>query len=127
MSDQPIICDGCRVRNPWEHRCYGHLARVNDERANGPCACEDCRAAEHRERESRRGAFFQLRLRDVQRRIRARTTVTKQRRPWRDAHPSIRCQATVRLRDESWAQCGRAQDSIRRCGSRASLFRSSTW
>lgn len=32
------------------------------------------------------------------------------RRPWRDAHPSIRCRATVRLRDGSTAQCGRAHD-----------------
>lgn len=26
------ICDGCDVRDPWEHRCHGE-----------PCACEDCR------------------------------------------------------------------------------------
>lgn len=38
----PILCDGCRVRGAWEHRCHGRLARVNDERALGPCECGDC-------------------------------------------------------------------------------------
>lgn len=28
----PTRCDGCNVREPWEHRCHGE-----------PCACEDCR------------------------------------------------------------------------------------
>lgn len=25
------ICDGCNVREPWEHRCHGE-----------PCQCEEC-------------------------------------------------------------------------------------
>jgi len=29
---------------------------------------------------------------------------------FRDAHPSRRCQARIRLRDGSLAQCGRARD-----------------
>lgn len=29
-----MICAGCDVREPWEHRCHGW-----------PCACEECRAA----------------------------------------------------------------------------------
>lgn len=26
------LCDGCAVRDPWEHRCHG-----------GPCPCPECR------------------------------------------------------------------------------------
>lgn len=38
----PILCDGCRVRGPWEHRCHGNMARVDDEPAGGPCVCPEC-------------------------------------------------------------------------------------
>lgn len=30
-----MICDGCNVREPWEHRCHGK-----------PCPCEECREAD---------------------------------------------------------------------------------
>jgi hypothetical protein len=38
----PVICDGCRVRGSWEHRCHGQLARVNDETAGRACECTEC-------------------------------------------------------------------------------------
>jgi len=31
-SVAPVICDGCNVREPWEHRCHGK-----------PCECPRCR------------------------------------------------------------------------------------
>jgi len=38
----PIICDGCNVREPWEHRCHGSNAYINGECTTMPCACPDC-------------------------------------------------------------------------------------
>ena len=32
MSDM-YICDGCNVREPWEHRCFG---------TSYGCGCEEC-------------------------------------------------------------------------------------
>jgi hypothetical protein len=29
------LCDGCNVREPFEHRCHG-----------APCPCEECREAD---------------------------------------------------------------------------------
>jgi hypothetical protein len=43
------VCDGCNVRQPWEHRCHGLDASeivVNGERVRGSCECPDCREAE---------------------------------------------------------------------------------
>jgi NTP pyrophosphatase (non-canonical NTP hydrolase) len=38
-----IICDGCNVRDPWEHRCHGSNAYVRGERTGLPCECHQCR------------------------------------------------------------------------------------
>jgi hypothetical protein len=38
----PIVCDGCRVREPWEHRCHGRMARVGDEPTGRSCECAEC-------------------------------------------------------------------------------------
>lgn len=37
-----VICDGCNVREPWEHRCHGSNAYVSGERVGKPCECRDC-------------------------------------------------------------------------------------
>jgi hypothetical protein len=37
-----VICDGCRVNEPFEHRCHGRMARVNDEPVGKPCECSEC-------------------------------------------------------------------------------------
>ena len=37
-----LICDGCNVRAPFEHRCHGDRAFVNGEATGKPCQCEDC-------------------------------------------------------------------------------------
>lgn len=41
------VCDGCNVKEPWEHRCHGDDAVVLGERVGGPCRCTDdvCLAA----------------------------------------------------------------------------------
>lgn len=43
----PILCDGCNVREPFEHRCHGYSApriQVAGEWVNASCECEDCTA-----------------------------------------------------------------------------------
>lgn len=37
-----VICDGCNVRPPHEHRCQGDQAHVRDEPTYRPCECGDC-------------------------------------------------------------------------------------
>src|SRR5208282_1618027 len=41
-NTMPIICDGCSVREPWEHRCHGSNSYVNGERTGLSCECPDC-------------------------------------------------------------------------------------
>ena len=36
------ICDGCAVREGWEHKCHGAEATVQGERAGLPCECPEC-------------------------------------------------------------------------------------
>lgn len=38
----PVICDGCNVRSPWEHRCHGTRSVVQGEQTNKQCQCPDC-------------------------------------------------------------------------------------
>ena len=39
---QPVICDGCNVLGPWEHRCHGARSVVQGEQTNRQCQCPDC-------------------------------------------------------------------------------------
>ncbi len=40
---EKIICDGCNVRDGWEHRCHGETRiMVRGELYNGPCECVPC-------------------------------------------------------------------------------------
>ena len=38
-----IICDGCNVNKPWEHRCHEENAYVGGEKTNKPCECAECK------------------------------------------------------------------------------------
>lgn len=38
----PIICDGCNVRDGWEHKCHGKNAMVQGERTSKLCECRPC-------------------------------------------------------------------------------------
>lgn len=38
----PNICDGCNVRDGWEHRCHGMQATVRGEPTGRPCECHEC-------------------------------------------------------------------------------------
>ncbi len=38
-----IICDGCNVREPFEHRCHGYSSVVYGEQTNKICGCRECR------------------------------------------------------------------------------------
>lgn len=41
---KPVICDGCNVRQRWEHRCHGgYNVLVMGQRYHGHCECRDCR------------------------------------------------------------------------------------
>ena len=42
LNKKAIICDGCNVRKPWEHRCHREHALVMDKSANHRCECADC-------------------------------------------------------------------------------------
>lgn len=46
MNDQQeakLLCDGCKVNWPHEHRCHGtDRIRVNGELVTGPCECREC-------------------------------------------------------------------------------------
>jgi len=46
---RPVICDGCNVRDPWEHRCHGRLTRHRGTVV--ACECKACR--EHEQAEPR--------------------------------------------------------------------------
>ena len=37
-----LICDGCNVREPFEHRCHGSRMQVRGENVSGACECEGC-------------------------------------------------------------------------------------
>jgi len=41
-----IICDGCNVREPFEHRCHGERSVVLGQHTNKPCECPECREAD---------------------------------------------------------------------------------
>lgn len=41
-----ILCDGCNVRNLWEHRCHKDKAIVKGVFAGKPCECPDCRESD---------------------------------------------------------------------------------
>src|SRR3989344_9252547 len=36
---QVTICDGCKVRKPFEHRCHGSRSMVRGEQSGKPCQC----------------------------------------------------------------------------------------
>lgn len=36
-ESEPMLCDGCNVREPWAHRCFG---------AKSGCTCGECREAD---------------------------------------------------------------------------------
>lgn len=38
----PVICDGCNVRPPFEHRCHGQRSVVRGEQTDKKCQCPDC-------------------------------------------------------------------------------------
>lgn len=39
-----IICDGCNVNAPFEHRCHEHNAMIRGETTNKSCECPVCQA-----------------------------------------------------------------------------------
>lgn len=39
---QKVICDGCRVTAPFEHRCHGERVQVAGESVAGSCQCVEC-------------------------------------------------------------------------------------
>ncbi len=39
---EPVICDGCNVFHPHEHRCHGENAFVHGEATGKPCECPLC-------------------------------------------------------------------------------------
>jgi hypothetical protein len=40
--DPPIICDGCNVRHPFEHRCHRTHITILGERTKLNCQCNLC-------------------------------------------------------------------------------------
>lgn len=36
------ICDGCRGKEPFEHKCHGENAGVLGFKTNKPCECRIC-------------------------------------------------------------------------------------
>lgn len=40
--EEPVICDGCNIREPFEHRCHGRNIVVRGERADRSCECRPC-------------------------------------------------------------------------------------
>ena len=42
MVHKTVICDGCNVIGPWEHRCHGLNASVQSEPIGRPCECQIC-------------------------------------------------------------------------------------
>ena len=44
LSDQSnlLICDGCAVQSPFEHRCHGNMAFEHGEPTGKSCQCPDC-------------------------------------------------------------------------------------
>jgi len=42
-----VVCDGCNVNLPFEHRCHGDRAMVSGEQTGKPCRCVDCFVVEH--------------------------------------------------------------------------------
>jgi hypothetical protein len=41
-SREPLICDGCRVREPHEHRCHVFPVLVDGEEVREVCQCREC-------------------------------------------------------------------------------------
>lgn len=41
-----IICDGCNVTAPFEHRCHGSRSMVRGEQTGLPCECPMCKEME---------------------------------------------------------------------------------
>lgn len=39
---EKVICNGCRVPEPWLHQCKGKVSIAKDGVTNKPCECEDC-------------------------------------------------------------------------------------
>lgn len=39
---EPVICDGCAVREPWEHKCHGTNIVVRGEHTTKNCECPRC-------------------------------------------------------------------------------------
>lgn len=44
LDDGRYICDGCNVREPFEHRCHGSDGEWLDGRV---CVCDECREPWH--------------------------------------------------------------------------------
>jgi len=51
-----VICDGCNVRDPWEHRCHGKEAVVREEQTYKPCECPRCKELVEFQRQQRQRA-----------------------------------------------------------------------
>jgi hypothetical protein len=45
MLEAPIICDGCNVRPPFEHRCHGNRSVIAGKHTGQTCECKDCHLA----------------------------------------------------------------------------------
>lgn len=37
-----ILCDGCRVQRPFEHRCHGEHSAIMGEQTGRRCECREC-------------------------------------------------------------------------------------
>lgn len=56
----PVICDGCNVREPFEHRCHGEQSVVMGEQTGKPCECQPCRELEALTPEQIRESLFRF-------------------------------------------------------------------
>ena len=45
MLEAPIICDGCNVKPPFEHRCHGNRSVIAGKHTGQTCECKDCHLA----------------------------------------------------------------------------------
>jgi len=38
-----VLCDGCNVNPPFEHRCHGRKTMIMGQATNKICQCQECR------------------------------------------------------------------------------------
>lgn len=43
MESSKKICDGCNVRDGWEHRCHIHNIVIKGEFTKHDCECDFCK------------------------------------------------------------------------------------